>query len=257
MASNPLPVEMGFRDGASSVHLSRTMMLKELRIVLDKVPADAQPPAYRTAILDDNLLGKPTRATRDRTAKRLAELYLLDPAFTSFRVFRLLWPADLRGQPMLAFLLACQRDPLLREATPLLRDIPLEQTVTPQQIADHLQQQHPGRFGPATLRSTAQNLASSWAQAGYLEGKLKKRRTRPQVTPMVTAFALLLGYLQGTRGNLLLDSPWARFLDRSTHEVAALAAEASKQGWLRYKSSGAVIEITFPGWLPSPQEQPL
>ena len=64
------------------------------------------------------------------------------------------------------------------------------------------------------------------------------------------AFGLTIGYLQGLQGSLLLDSPWTRLLTRSPHELSAVVTEASRQGWLRYKSAGAVTEITFPGLLP-------
>lgn len=239
----------GFRDGTSSVHTSRTMMLRELSIVLAKVPPRAPSAAYAEAIVDENVLGKPTRTTRQRTAQRLAELYLLDSRLPPFRVFREAWSADDKAQPMLALLLACWRDPLLRQMTPFVQTVPVGQAVMPQQIAAQLEQAFPHRFGAITLISTAQHLASSWSQCGYLRGKLKKLRDRPTVTPLVTAFALFLGYLRGARGELLRDSQWEKLLDRSRNEVTDLVTEASKQGWLRLKSAGSVTEITFPNWL--------
>ena len=74
------------------------------------------------------------------------------------------------------------------------------------------------------------------------------------MTPVVVTFALLLGYLCGLRGKMLLDSIWTRMLDRTPAEVADLATEASRQGWLNYKAAGSVVEITFPGLL-TPQEE--
>src|SRR5438445_682250 len=43
-----------------------------------------------------------------------------------------------------------------------------------------------------------------------------------------------------------------RLLDRTNAEVADLVVEASRQGWLIYKSAGAVVEVTFPGLLKPP-----
>ena len=74
------------------------------------------------------------------------------------------------------------------------------------------------------------------------------------MTPIVAAFAVLLGYLCGFRGKLLLDSTWTRLLDRSPSQLTDLVAEASRQGWLTYKAAGSVVEITFPGLL-RPQEE--
>ena len=123
------------------------------------------------------------------------------------------------------------------------------------QIAEHIRERYPERFRPTTLKSTAQNLASSWTQAGFLSGKVAKRRSRPIVTPVVASYALVLGYLLGLRGKLLLDSIWTQFLDRSTVEVTHLVLEASKQGWLHYKAVGSVVEITFPGLLTPAEER--
>jgi hypothetical protein len=244
----------GFRNGTTSVHTSRTMMLDELSLVLEKVNASAKADVYASAIIQENVLGKPTQTTRQRSAKRLTELYCLDPTCSVFRLLRHFWAADKNGRPMLAFLVAAARDPLLREATPWVLEIAQGEVVGPTAIAEQLNRQFPSRFQGSTLLATARRLASTWAQAGFLRGKVVKRRSRALVTPVIVAFALVLGYLWGLRGKLLLDSRWTRLVDRTPGEVVDLAMEASKQGWLRYKSAGAVVEITFPGLL-TPQEE--
>jgi Putative inner membrane protein (DUF1819) len=245
---------IGFRKGVTSVHTSRTMMLRELTLLLAHVSADPPASKYLDAIVDDNVLGKPTRSTRQRSAQRLKELYALDPNCTLFRLLRHFWAADSASQPMLAFLVACARDPLLRASTPFLFTVPLGHTVMPSAIAEHLHAHYPSRFRPSTLIATAQRLASSWSQAGYLQGKQTKRRVHPHITPIVTAFTLLLGYLCGLRGAQLLESAWIQLLDCPPAELAELTMEASTQEWLRYKASGAVVEITFPGLLTPAEE---
>ncbi len=249
-----LPASLGFRGGVSSVHTSRTMMLEELSLVLAKVVPDATATAYLSAIVAENVLGKRTQTTRQRSAKRLTELYALDPACTVFRLLRYFWPADQSGQPMLAFLAASTRDSLLRETTPFVLTVPPHAAVNATQISGYLNQKYPARFRATTLHSTAQNLASSWTQAGFLTGKVKKNRSRPTITPVVVAFACVLGYLSGSRGKLSLDSTWTRLLDRSPAELTDLVIEASQQGWLNYKAAGSVVEITFPSLL-TPQEE--
>jgi hypothetical protein len=248
------PPALGFREGAASIHTSRTMMLDELRLVLDTVKPESASPCYMAAIIEENALGKPTQSTRQRSAKRLAELYALDPAVALFRVFRQFWEADKAARPILAFLAAAARDPLLREITPFLASIPPGTNVNANQVAQYLAEKHPGRFKPTTLKSTAQNIASSWTQAGLLTGKVNKKRARPIVTPVALAFSLALGYLCGMRGRMLLDTVWTRMLDRTPAEIADLATDASKQGWMNYKAAGSVVEISFPGLL-TPQEE--
>ena len=246
---------LGFRNGLSSVHTSRTLMLAELSLVMDKIAAGSPAKAYLEAIVEENLLGKPTQTTRKRTAQRLTQLYSLDPNCTLFRLLRHFWPADLASRPMLALLMATARDPLLRESMPFILAISVGEAVNPFAIGQDLKKRHPGRFSPTTLHSTAKNLASTWTQGGYLRGKVKKTRTKPHATPIVAAFALILGYLCGWRGKLLLDSTWTRLLDRSPADLSALAIEASKQGWINFKAAGVVVEITFPGLLKPPEER--
>jgi hypothetical protein len=230
------------------------MMLDELSVLLEKVRPSAKMDSYVSAIVEDNVLGKPTQTTRERTAKRLRELYCLDPSCTLFRLLRHFWASDQASRPMLAFLAAAARDPLLREITPFLLGIALGELVPPDLIAEHLDDKYPKRFQASTALATAQRLASSWTQAGYLTGRVKKRRSRPAVTPVVAAFAVVLGYLCGFRGKLLLDSTWTELLDRSPGGLTDLVAEASRQGWLTYKAAGSIAEVTFPGLL-RPQEE--
>jgi hypothetical protein len=249
-----LPESLGFREGTTSVHTSRTMMLDELSLVLEHVGPKAKAVEYLAAVVEHNVLGKPTQTTRKRTALRLVQLYALDQARPVFRVLLYYWTADSSARPMLAVLAAAARDPLLRETTPFVIGFSVGSAVTPNEVASKLKEKYPARFKPTTLLSTAQNLASSWTQAGYLTGKVNKKRTRPVVTPVVVTFALLLGYLCGSRGKMLLDTVWTRMLDRTSAEIADLAIEASKQGWMNYKAAGSVVEITFPGLL-TPHEE--
>lgn len=250
-----LPDPLGFRDGATSVHTSRTMMFAELALVLEHVGPKAKADEYLAAVVEQNVLGKPTQTTRKRTAQRLVELYALDPARALFRLLRHFWSADAQARPLLAYMAAAARDPLLRDTTPFVVAVPVGAAVTPAQISEHLTEKYPKRFQASTALATAQRLASSWAQAGFLAGKVSKKRSRPVVTPVAAAFAVLLGYLCGVRGRRLLDTPWTRMLDRTTAEVADLAAEASKQGWMNYKAVGSVVEVTFPGLLTANEEK--
>jgi len=207
---------LGIRTGAASVHTSRTMMLRELEEVLAIVPSDSPAAGYEEAIVSANALGKPTLATRKRTATRLTELYGLDPTYTLFRILRHFWDASPAAHPMLAFLAASVRDPLLRETTAIVLAKQLGESVNAIQLTERLNELYPGRFGSSTAFATAQRLASTWTQAGFLIGKVKKVRARPIVTPVVAAFAVLLGYLGGTHGKCWIARRpnWSNLLPR-------------------------------------------
>jgi hypothetical protein len=255
LPTRALPEELGFRSDAGSVHESRTIMTSDLSLMLEGLPADAGAARYRQAIVDENLLGKATRSTRLKAAGHLTSLYALDPSKAVFRLLRHFWVADQAGRSMLAYLAASARDRLLRESSDIVLEIPRGQRLDAFMIAQALSERYPARFRATTLHSTAQNLASSWTQAGYLMGKVDKRRSQPIVTPQVVTYSLALAYLSGLRGKLLLDSFWAGLVDRTPAELMDLAIEASKQGWLRVKAAGSVVEITFPGLLKPAEER--
>lgn len=248
------PDALGFREGTSSVHTSRTMMLAELSLVLEHVEKNATADEYIAAVVDHNVLGKPTQTTRKWSAKRLTELYGLDQNRAVFRLLRHFWEADHSARPMMAYLAASARDPLLRAATPFVISLPVGDAFYKTHAASFLMELYPARFKPTTLLSTSRNLASSWTQAGYLAGRRNKKRTLQVVTPLVATYAFLLGYLSGTRGKMLFDTIWIQMLDRTASEIVDLATDASRQGWLNYKASGSVVEITFPNLL-TPKEE--
>jgi hypothetical protein len=146
---------------------------------------------------------------------------------------------------MLALLCAHARDGLLRLSAKMVLATKPGETLTSEDFANFFNCELPGRFSKSTTRSLAQNVAASWAQAGFFKGKVNKVRIRPVVTPAVAAYALALGYLCGLHGQLLLESDWARLLDVPRDQVIRLAQEASKRGWLDFKGAGNVFEINF------------
>ena len=62
---------------------------------------------------------------------------------------------------------------------------------------------------------------------------------------LVAAYALLLGYLEGMRGNQLLRSQWVQVLDATPEQLVHLAKDAKRLGMLDLKQAGDVVEIGF------------
>ena len=235
----------GFRIDPIGTHLSRTIMLKELRALLAACPATASTKDYRAVVVDDNLLAKPTASARRTTFDRLRELYALDPAIWLFRSLRDLWDTDQSAQPLLALLCATARDPILRAMTAYVLSLPVGTRVTPQMLSEEAERQYPGKFRPLVLAGLGRNAASSWQQAGLLQGRSNKERARPESRPTSLAYALLLGDLCGRRGAALFDTLWARMLDAPAHLLREQAVAASRQGWIEYRAAGDVVEVSF------------
>jgi hypothetical protein len=240
-----LRAEFGFKTGISGAHLARTMMLADLTVLLAAAPKEAKREDFNRLIVEENVLGKRTTSNRWLTARHLADLYALHHSVTVFRLLRFFWDTDLPARPMLALLCAQARDAVLRLSANKVLDTKPGEALRSEDFVNFFNHELPGRFSQAMTLSLAQNVAASWAQAGFFTGKVTKVRIRPIVTPATAAYALALGYLCGSHGQLLIESQWARLLDVPRDQVIRLAQEASKRGWLDFKGAGNVFEINF------------
>ena len=248
-----LRTDFGFKTGVSGVHAARTMMLIDLTMLLNSAPMDAKREDFNRLIVEENILGKRTTSNRWLTVRHLVDLYALDQRVSVFRLLRFFWNVDTLSRPMLALLCAQARDSLFRLSAKKVLEMKPGEMLTSGDFVNFYSQALPGRFSKATTQSLAQNVASSWAQAGFLKGKIHKIRTQPVVTPATAAYALALGSLSGLHGQILLESDWARLLDVPRDQVIRLAHEASRRNWLDFKGAGSVFEISFPQLL-TPKE---
>lgn len=239
-------VAAGFLDRPAGTHTSRTIMLPELRLLLAACPPNARFEDYRSAVVGDNALRKPTVDTRRRTVHYLRDRYGLDPRVLLFRAMRDLWDDDEAAQPLLAMLCAVGRDPLLRASAEIVLAAPPGAVVTAGMLAGAIAASVPGRYNPETLITTGQRAGASWVQSGHLAMSGRhKVRARAASGPAAAAYALVLGHLCDVRGGGLLGSFWARLLDAPIHALREQAGAASRQGWIDYRHAGAVTEVGF------------
>ena len=243
---------LGFNTGIGSIHTKRTIMLKELTVLLDMVNvSEASLENYKSAIIEENCLGKPSMATRRYTGDYLKALYALDPKVILFRVLQYFWVRDLSSRPLIAFLCAFARDPLLSDLTYYILDLPEGNTPSKRTLEDLIEKKYPNRFSPVMKSSLGRNLLSSWAQAGFLHGRNPKIRSQAIPTAGSTSYALLLAFLRGVRGPLLFETEYARLLDCSSYRAIELAEDAARRGWIVFSRVGDVMEVSFPNFLNS------
>ncbi len=246
--------QFGFKFGRNGPHAARTMMLRDVSLLFERVPIDAPKRAYQSAILDTNLFNKPSWKARELTVRHLVDLYSLDPSTPIFRVLRRLWAADSEGRGLLALMLAFARDPLFRESWICISSKKPGESVRRGEVEALLESQAPGRFSNASLKSFAQNINGTWTQAGFLTGRTTKVRAVPVATPCDFAYAAFLAHLEGFRGQRLMHSRWIQLLDRPGDRVVELGIAASRRGLLVFMHAGGVTEVRFPNYLAADEE---
>lgn len=238
---------LGFNIGLGGAHISRTMMLEELNILLAHTNRiDAEKKDYLYAVIAENCLGKRSAKNRTLTGRYLVDLYSLDYKNFLFRALLYFWNRDSASRPLLALLCAYARDPILRITAPYILSFSEGAVLTRESLEEFIDAQKPGRFSKATLKSTAQNINATWTKSGHLNGRAKKVRGRAVPAAASISYAMFLGYLMGLRGQSLIQSEYSKLLDCSSGKIIELAEEASCKGWIDLKRVGDIIEIGFP-----------
>jgi hypothetical protein len=238
-------VMLGAPVTSGGAHTSRTMMLRELRDLLRAVAPHAPAEEYRQAVVDRNVLAKASDSARRRSFRYLRELYDLDPASPTFHALRVLWDLDNEAQPLMALASSLARDAALRGTADALLTAPEGAPVTAGVLAGAVQAAYPDSYGDAVANKIGRNAASTWTQSGHLTGRTPKIRVRANPRPASVAYALYLASLGGRQGDLLFEALPVYAQDAPTYALKELAREASRRGWLDYRSIGTVTEVGF------------
>lgn len=239
-------LDFGLKFTGGGAHISRTMMLSELEAVLAAVPQDGASVAYRDAILQNNVLGKTTDSTRQKSLRHLRELYSLEEETPIFKLLRLLHSLDPASLPLLAMQVAWSRDPLLRSTTPAVFDVAEGDRVETKSLASAVKATFGDQYSELNSDKIARNAASSWTQSGHLAGRAKKVRQLVKPSTAATTMALFLGTAAGFHGAAVFSNPWCRLLDLNPERSKAMALEAHRAGRLTLRVLGEVVDLSFP-----------
>ena len=236
---------LGFSTNRTGGHLARSMMLAELKILVSVLPPEASLDDFAAAIVRDNILAKPTAASREKSLRHLVQLYSLNRKLALFRVLRSFAREDASSIPLIAMTCAFCRDEQLRGSFVLIDQLRVGEILTRVRMEEHLESVFPHRFSSAMKKSLAQNVNATWTDAGHLEGRARKMRTLPQPQVLASTYAMLAGYLLGLRGEVLLSSVFARLVASDFGTLTSHLSLASARGHLRFRHAGGVIEADF------------
>jgi hypothetical protein len=158
-----------------------------------------------------------------------------------------LWQDEVEAQPLLAGLCALARDAVFRASTDAIIISAPGDALASSDLAEAVEKHFPGVYSEATLAKIGRNTFSSWEQTGHLEprGRAEKIRTRAVCRPADVTYALLLGHLQGFRGQALFETVWAKVLDLPRSQLIDQASAASQREHLEFRAAGGVIDVSF------------
>jgi hypothetical protein len=236
----------GFKLAEGGAHISRTIMLREITQLVGRALATMSLDDYRRAVVEENLLGKATETTRQKTFRHLRELYSLSDKVPIFALYRDLVRFDSGSITLLSLLTAWTRDPLLRATTPAVLQVKFGDHVFGEDLQQALTEAYPHQYSANNVGKIARNAAASWTQSGHLSGRTKKLRSRVQPRPAALTFALVLGYVGGITNTQLFSSIWCRLLDLDPTEARSLAEQAHRQELITLRAVGSVVEVRFP-----------
>jgi len=235
-----------FTLGSLRTTASHTIGIPHLIELLRIVPADAAHERYREAVVDQNVLGRPTQTGRQRSFRHLRELYFLDPARREFAAMRRLWDAEPYARPLLAGTLAFTRDGILRASFQAIQHAAVGSIVTSADLTKAVTAVYGTQLSEETLGKTGRNTGACWTQTGHLAGRVKKVRQMVEPFPAAVAFAAYLGHLAGNRGASVLDTPWAALLDLPPGAGLDALRAAHTQGLIDLLVAGDVVDVSFP-----------
>lgn len=238
--------EHDFTLGTLRTTASHTIGIPHLVELLREVPSDAPAGQYRQAVIEDNVLGRPTLAGRQRSFRHLRELYFLDPGRAEFTALRYFWDIDSASRPLLAGLLSFTRDEVLRASFDAIVDLPVGSGVTSADLTAAVAEQFGNEMSESTLGKTGRNTGACWTQTGHLAGRAKKVRTEVEARPVAIAYAAYLGHLAGGRGLGVLDNPWSQILGLAPGRSLEALRDAHTQGLLDLLVAGNVVDVSFP-----------
>ena len=244
----------GFYSAITGTHMSRSMMLEELTALLRGTREDASLEAMKKAIVEENLLGKPTASSRENTFNHLRRAYTLDMTKVLWRVLRRFYATEPQALPLMALVLVYSRDLQLRKSFDLVGGMKVGEKLPRVQMEEAMEAAFPERYSKGMKGSLARNVNTTWTATGHLLGRQYKVRSYPKAHWLATTYAMFVGYLAGVRGQVLLDSVYARLVGVDPMTAADHLSIASAHGLLRFRNAGGVVETDFSSLL-QPSEQ--
>jgi hypothetical protein len=196
--------------------------------------------------LGQNVIGKKSNSGVSKTSNYLKSLYGFDSKDPAFSAFKYFWKiAENKDKPLLAFIYAINHDNLLAESIQVVSNTQIGEKASIESFEQNIERYHPSQYSENTRKSLAQNIASSWKQAGFIEGKVKNIRKQIEISYNIACFAFLLAYLQGDKGDFIWHSKGVEALCLYESKLRELVVGCARRDLIQYQYAGNVTVISF------------
>jgi hypothetical protein len=229
-------------------------MLDELQVVVMTLGLDATRADARRAVLDDNVLQRPSLGSRVDVFEKLSVRYFRSDAP---RAVARLVQALHAGDPMqsghfaytmllwndaLVFLLGCEwlspkldGPPFSAETHDVIREL------------ERLSVQNPeiSKWSPGTRRKVATHYLGLLRDCGYASGSARKLIRRPFISPDVVLFGAQLVIGGGEPAARVPEHPLFRAMGLSVEDVVGALSELRRQGRVEFAIQGDTVHLAI------------
>ncbi len=232
---------------------ARSALFTDLRLLLEAQDFVLSSVEYRKRVIEENCLARKSVSARRKLWKELHSRYQLDVADPLFSSFWTEWrrSESETEKSLTAYVLFAMNDRLVADLGtdwlfPLIRRAPAEIRVEDvRAFIARSAKQHPEvlNWSEQTMRAVAQKYCASIRDFGLATGAVNKKTVRPAlygapVRLMVTALRLVDTPLMA-----LVQAPAFRLLGIDISAIINALGELNRQGELRFKMQGDVVEI--------------
>lgn len=227
---------------------------KEIEAVVDGTSPDTNLPDYRRLIIDENVAGKGSAASRLWAWKRLKLRYVLDPQVAEYATFRnvLRRTHDPGDRGLISYLMLSRTHRLFREVVleqivpqldepgTLVEPLVIRQAIEERALATD------AKWTESVMQGETSHTLSALKDYGLLTGSARKRIARVRARGWPIVFAACLGRLEGLSDRRNLESRWFALLGHDLDRTVDSMFEAARAGLLQFRFQADVAEIGLP-----------
>ncbi len=236
---------------------ARSALYTDLHVLLDaKLQASASS-GYRALVIDDNCLARNSSAARQKMWKELKTRYILDDEHRLFAAFLGEWSrcSSDAERGLTAYILLALNDRLVADLGtdwlfPLLRRAPADLRVADVRgFIDRAAKAHAevAAWTDQTRTAVAQKYLASIRDFGLALGTIQKSTVRPALYAAPVRLLVRALRLTDTRELDLVSASIFKLLALEGSEVIDALSELNRQGALRFRIQGDIVELALGG----------